>query len=104
MGMHATYARDYISKCVKYLEEFGADNVGGVMVTLPRDDTLVGKAIAQALSHKFGVGNSTFRAGLKNRSSSIRYLEDAIKKRSSVKSDCSMKNSTNTRTWSSTAG
>ncbi|MGC2423343.1 MAG: glycosyltransferase family 2 protein [Nitrospirota bacterium] len=65
MGMHATYASDYITKCVKYLYEYGADNVGGVMVTVPRDNTLTGKAIAQALSHKFGVGNSMFRSGTK---------------------------------------
>ena len=65
MGMHATYDSDYITKCVKYLQEYDADNVGGVMVTVPRDDTLMGKAIAQALSHKFGVGNSMFRTGAK---------------------------------------
>jgi cellulose synthase/poly-beta-1,6-N-acetylglucosamine synthase-like glycosyltransferase len=65
MGMHATYASDYISKCVKYLIEYGADNVGGGMVTVPRDGSLMGKAIAQALSHKFGVGNSMFRTGTK---------------------------------------
>jgi len=63
MGMHATYERDYISKCVRYLEEYGVDNVGGVMVTVPRDESLAGKAIAKALSHRFGVGNSVFRTG-----------------------------------------
>ncbi len=63
MGMHAVYSRDYISKCVRYLHDYGADNVGGVMVTVPRDNTLKGEAVAQALSHKFGVGNSIFRAG-----------------------------------------
>ncbi len=65
MGMHATYASDYITKCVQYLEKYAVDNVGGVMVTVPRDNTLIGKAIAQALSHKFGVGNSMFRSGTK---------------------------------------
>jgi hypothetical protein len=65
MGMHATYERDYISKCVSYLDEYGADNVGGVMVTVPRDSSLAGKAIAKALSHRFGVGNSVFRTGTK---------------------------------------
>ncbi len=63
MGMHASYASDYISNCVRYLDKYGVDNVGGVMVTVPRENTLKGKAIAQALSHKFGVGNSTFRTG-----------------------------------------
>jgi len=65
MGMHATYEKDYISKCIKYLEEYDADNVGGVMVTVPRDASLSGRAIALALSHKFGVGNSVFRTGAK---------------------------------------
>jgi cellulose synthase/poly-beta-1,6-N-acetylglucosamine synthase-like glycosyltransferase len=63
MGMHASYAGDYISKSVRYLEEYGVDNVGGVWATVPRDNTLIGKAIAQALSHRFGVGNSVFRTG-----------------------------------------
>jgi glycosyltransferase involved in cell wall biosynthesis len=35
MDAHATYQNDYISKCVKYLYEYNADNVGGIMVTLP---------------------------------------------------------------------
>ncbi len=63
MGVHAVYSEDYISKCVKYLRDYNADNVGGVMITVPRENTLKGKAIAQALSHRFGVGNSTFRTG-----------------------------------------
>ena len=65
MDGHATYEKDYISKCIKYLEEYNADNVGGIMVTLPRNDTFIGKAIAAVLSHPFGVGNSVFRTGAK---------------------------------------
>ncbi len=63
MGVHAVYSEDYISKCVKYLHDYDADNVGGVMITVPRENTLKGRAIAQALSHRFGVGNSIFRTG-----------------------------------------
>lgn len=62
---HTVYKKDYISKCVKYLDEYKADNVGGVLVTLPREETLIGNAIVQALSHPFGVGNSFFRIGCK---------------------------------------
>ena len=62
---HAIYEKDYISKCVKYLDEYGADNVGGTMITLPRDNTLVGRVIVSALSHRFGVGGSVFRTGSK---------------------------------------
>ena len=65
MGAHAGYEKDYVSKCVRYLKEYDADNVGGVLVTLPRENTVVAKAIALALSHPFGVGGSTFRKGSK---------------------------------------
>ena len=66
MGSHSTYAKDYISKCVHYLNTYDADNVGGVMITLPRDKSFVGKLIVTALTHRFGVGNSTFRTGSKD--------------------------------------
>lgn len=62
---HARYSEEYISKCVSFLFEYNADNVGGVIVALPRNNTTVGKAIAFSLSHPFGVGNSLFRIGSK---------------------------------------
>jgi len=65
MSAHSRYEKDYISKCVKYLKEYDADNVGGVMITLPRDNAFIGKAIATVLSNPFGVGNSIFRTGAK---------------------------------------
>lgn len=64
-GAHATYEKDYVSKCVQYLREQNADCVGGIMVTLPRENSLISKAIAKALSHWFGVGGSIFRKGVK---------------------------------------
>jgi len=65
MSAHNRYEKDYVSKCVKYLNEYNADNVGGIMITLPRNETFIGKAIAAILSHPFGVGNSVFRTGSK---------------------------------------
>ena len=65
MSAHNRYEKDYVSKCVKYLKEYDADNVGGVMITLPRDNAFIGQAIATVLSHPFGVGNSVFRTGAK---------------------------------------
>jgi len=62
---HARYSEDYISKCVSFLFEYNADNVGGVIVALPRNNTTFGKAIVLSLSHPFGVGNSLFRIGSK---------------------------------------
>lgn len=63
MDSHAGYQPDYISKCVKRLQESGADNVGGVIKTLPARNTLSAKAIALVLSHFFGAAGSYFRTG-----------------------------------------
>lgn len=63
MDSHSVYQSDYISKCVKYLREYNADNVGGVLETRPSADTIFAKAIAIALSNPFGAGNSYFRIG-----------------------------------------
>lgn len=65
MGAHARYEKDYISKCIRYLKEYNADNVGGVMKTLPAENTLVAKSIALCLSSFFGAGGSWFRTGSK---------------------------------------
>ncbi len=65
MDTHAVYEKYYLSKCINYLQEYNADNVGGTMITLPRNSTLIGKAIAISMSHKFGVGGSVFRTGSK---------------------------------------
>lgn len=66
MDSHASYERDYISKCVKYLKEYNADNVGGVIKTKPAVNTSIAKAIAFCVSSFFGAGGSHFRTGSKN--------------------------------------
>jgi len=63
MDAHATYDREYISRCVRALDVCGADNVGGIWRTLPANDTPLAWAIAIGLSHPFGVGNAYFRIG-----------------------------------------
>jgi glycosyltransferase involved in cell wall biosynthesis len=65
MDAHNIYPEDYISKCVRYLEEYGVDNVGGVWITLPGADTHVAKSIALAISHPFAAGNAYYRIGAK---------------------------------------
>jgi len=65
MDAHNEYAKDYISKCVRYLDEYQADNVGGVWITLPGAETTIAKAIALVLSSSFGVGNALFHIGVK---------------------------------------
>jgi glycosyltransferase involved in cell wall biosynthesis len=65
MDAHTTYAKDYFLKCINCLDKYNADNVGGIWITMPGNDTAMAKAIALSLSHPFGVGNSYFRIGLK---------------------------------------
>ena len=58
---HACLAPGYLRRCVDALQEYGADVVCGVMHTVPSTGGPVGRAIAAALRHPFGVGNSYFR-------------------------------------------
>jgi glycosyltransferase involved in cell wall biosynthesis len=67
MGAHAVYSPTYISQLVAALDETGADNVGGVLVTLPANGRPLARALAIGLSHPFGVGNSYFRIGAAER-------------------------------------
>ena len=59
LDAHADYNKDYIAKCVYYLDTIDADNVGGVVET--KSKGFVGNAIAKMVSSRFGVGNSEFR-------------------------------------------
>lgn len=52
---------DYVERCVKTLDETGADNVGGVQQPIARSATQ--EAIGMVLSHPFGIGNAAFRLG-----------------------------------------
>jgi len=63
MDAHCRYPPTYIPRLVAWLEQSGADNVGGVCRTLPSGRGPLARAIAAALSHPFGVGNSYFRVG-----------------------------------------
>jgi glycosyltransferase involved in cell wall biosynthesis len=67
MDAHVLYPPDYIPRLVAGLQESGADNVGGVLETVPTDDTPTARAIAVGLAHRFGVGNSYFRTGTRER-------------------------------------
>lgn len=60
---HAKYPKDYIDKCVKALNEYSADNVGGCLWVVPRSNTRMGKAIALTYTHYFGSGNAEYKVG-----------------------------------------
>jgi glycosyltransferase involved in cell wall biosynthesis len=60
---HSVYPPEYVPRLVAALVASGADNVGGLMVTVPANETATARAIAAAMSHPFGVGNAYFRIG-----------------------------------------
>lgn len=64
-GAHTAFSKDYISVLWKKMDALNAHVVGGVMLTLPGDDSAKAHSIARALSSGFGVGNSMFRIGVK---------------------------------------
>jgi glycosyltransferase involved in cell wall biosynthesis len=74
MDAHSIYKNNYISECVRALHEYDADNVGGRWIIVPRDDTLIGRAIGFAVSVSFGVGNAYYRlTSLKHKGPALDY-------------------------------
>jgi len=63
MDAHTIYPVDYIYGLVTWLIKSEADNVGGIAIVRPANQTPKANAIAFALSHPWGVGNSHFRIG-----------------------------------------
>lgn len=66
LDSHTAYKKDYIVKCVYYLEKYGADNVGGVIMIIPRENTLIGRGIARSMSSSFGSGDASYKIGTSN--------------------------------------
>lgn len=60
---HAKYPTNYVSYLISEAMRLKADNVGAVCRTLPLNSSPKAKAIATALSTKFGMGDSAFRVG-----------------------------------------
>lgn len=67
LDAHASYPVNYFSALVEALKATGADNVGGVCITLPANESATAQAIAAVLSSRFGMGNSSFRVGANRR-------------------------------------
>lgn len=61
LDAHSTYPKNYFSRLIEVIENTGADNVGGMCITKPGNDSLTAKSISIIMSCHFGVGNSAFR-------------------------------------------
>lgn len=64
LDVHAVYEDDYLRKCVlALLAHPDADNVGGIRKSLPRKNTLLGRALALSTTHPLAAGNAKYRVG-----------------------------------------
>ena len=70
---HTIYPTDYISKCVRYLEEHKTDAVGGITKNVPANNSLAAKAIISVLGSPLGGGGSFRRGGDKPRLADTAY-------------------------------
>lgn len=61
MDAHSRPLSEYIRLSIAHLENNIADNVGGVWKIRPGDETWIARSIAEAASHKLGVGNALYR-------------------------------------------
>jgi len=64
LDAHSSYPPDYFSELIRYLYAYDADNVGGVLKTVPRSDGLLGRAVAVAFLHPFGAGVASYKTGV----------------------------------------
>ncbi|MFZ2783829.1 MAG: glycosyltransferase family 2 protein [Sediminibacterium sp.] len=70
LDAHAKYPTDYLSNCIETSFRTNADNVGGIVITLKGDDTYHAALVQALTTHKFGVGDSSFRTEEKMENSS----------------------------------
>ncbi len=63
MDAHSIPYPDYIERCVSNLQEKKAENVGGIWEIKSGIDNWIGRGIARASSHPFGVGDARYRVG-----------------------------------------
>ncbi len=64
MDAHYEYPKNYISRLVQWLQESGADNVGGLLRMEPATGSPLARAMAVAVTHPFGIGNAHYRLGV----------------------------------------
>ncbi len=63
MDAHSIPCRDYIQSCVHGLESHLGDNIGGIWIIQPGEDTWIARSIAIAASHPIGAGDARYRIG-----------------------------------------
>jgi len=63
LSAHAKYEKEYFLKLLEQIKRLKAECVGGVLVTEVKTQNKKSNSIKAILTHKFGVGNASFRTG-----------------------------------------
>lgn len=63
LGAHAVYPVDYLNVLYQSSLRTKAENVGGILTTLPGSSSYSGHLVQAISTHRFGVGDSGFRVG-----------------------------------------
>lgn len=64
LDAHSLYPKDYLKLCYETMQNVKADNIGGMIQTLPGADTYGAQVVQALTTHPFGVGDSGFRTNL----------------------------------------
>ena len=65
LDSHSDYPANYLKQLYETALRTGADNTGGIIITRAYDDSYPASVVQAITTHKFGVGNSGFRVGMK---------------------------------------
>ncbi len=65
LDAHAVYPKNYLYLCQQTAVRTDADNVGGIVIPKARNNHYCANLVQALTTHKFGVGNSGFRTGMK---------------------------------------
>ena len=63
MDSHCEYPTNYVSALVEKLIELDADNVGGMCIMKPANDSVSSLAVVLCFSHRFGTGSALYKVG-----------------------------------------
>jgi glycosyltransferase involved in cell wall biosynthesis len=63
LDAHSYYPTNYLKLCLETSLRTGAENVGGLFITQPGNDSYQAQLVQALTTHSFGVGNSGFRTG-----------------------------------------
>jgi len=65
LDAHSIYPKDYLYLIYTTAIRTHSENTGGMMITMPYDNSYKASVIQALTTHRFGVGNSSFRTGAK---------------------------------------